>query len=245
MAAFRFELTRVQVQAVRERVLALLVNVAPELAQAVASGMGITAPPALPKATSMDFVPEVEVSAALSLFARPGDGSVTGKRVALLVCEGIEGESLRVAREALLVAGAAPRFIGSRLGAVTTREGDTIHVEITTETAPSVLWDAVVLPAGEEVFPHLASLGQVKEFIKDQYRHCKPMLALGTSSDLLETMGIPTTLATGAPDEAISSPAADSAEIADAADLDSVIQTFIANLGRHRYFLRETDPPMV
>ena len=49
--AFRFELSRVQVAPVRERVIAQLLNVAPELAQAVADGLGIVdLPDPLPKA---------------------------------------------------------------------------------------------------------------------------------------------------------------------------------------------------
>src|SRR6201999_1345971 len=49
--AFRFELTRVQVVAVRRRVVAQLRNVAPELAEAVAEGLGMSdLPEPLPKA---------------------------------------------------------------------------------------------------------------------------------------------------------------------------------------------------
>ena len=32
------------------------------------------------------------------------------------------------------------------------------------------------------------------EFIKDQYRHAKPILALGTGADLLESAGVPSAL---------------------------------------------------
>ena len=45
---FRFELTRVQTPAIRERMVASLVNVAEELAERVAEGLGIPVPEALP-----------------------------------------------------------------------------------------------------------------------------------------------------------------------------------------------------
>ena len=48
--AFRFELTKVQTPAVRERVVAMLANVADELARRVARGLGMTVPAPLPRA---------------------------------------------------------------------------------------------------------------------------------------------------------------------------------------------------
>ncbi len=47
--AFRFELTRVQTPAIRERMVSLLVNVAEDLAESVADGLGMRVPPAQPK----------------------------------------------------------------------------------------------------------------------------------------------------------------------------------------------------
>ena len=237
IAAYRFELTRVQVQAIRERVLSLLANVDEGLVNAVATGLGITAPAAQPLAMETVVTPEVEISKALSLFARPGDGVVIGKRVAMLVAEGVEAVSLRTAREALVVAGAMPRFIGARLGAVTSAEGDAIHVEITMETAPSALWDAVVLPGGDAAVQTLQMLGATREFLCDQYRHCKPILALGSSLDLLETIGIPTVLPNGDPDQGLAAEGEDG--------LDTAIEFFIAQLDQHRDFARETDPALI
>ena len=49
--AFRFELSRVQTAAIRERMVSGLRNVAPELAQAVAEGLGMRElPEPMPKA---------------------------------------------------------------------------------------------------------------------------------------------------------------------------------------------------
>ncbi len=241
IAAFRFELTRVQVQAIRERVLGLLANVADELVRGVAAGLGIPVPLAQPSVLATPVKPEVDVSKMLSLFARPGDGSATGKKVALLVCDGVDGVSLRAAHKSLVAAGAAPRFVGARLGVAQPEAGEPIHVEITTETAPSVLWDAVVLPGGPGAQVTLSELGQVKEFLKDQYRHCKPILALGESLQLIEGAGIPVTLPDGGPDLGIihhgAAPAKDSKS--------GGIGAFVALLGKHRYFDRDMDPPLV
>ena len=94
--AFRFELSRVQTPAVRERMVSGLMNVAPELAEAVAAGLGMRELPApMPKVLTRDVTPEVTASPALSLFARPGDGSIRTRRVAILVADGVDGAALR------------------------------------------------------------------------------------------------------------------------------------------------------
>ena len=93
--AFRFELSRVQTPAIRERMVSGLMNVAAELATAVATGLGIREMPApMPKVMPRDVTPEVTASPALSLFARPGDGSIRARRVAILVADGCEAAPL-------------------------------------------------------------------------------------------------------------------------------------------------------
>src|SRR5687767_1750673 len=110
--AFRFELTRVQTRAVRERVVAMLANVAAELAESVAHGLGMAVPPPLPKAIAKPRKPEVAASPALSLFARPGDGSIRTRRIAILVADGVAGASVEKIHSGLVQACAVPRLVG-------------------------------------------------------------------------------------------------------------------------------------
>ena len=81
--------------------------------------------------------------------------------------------------------------------------GDAIEVEVSMETAPSVLWDAVVLADGEGAAESLARIGQAIEFVKDQYRHCKTILALRAGAALLDRAGIPRALPSGKPDPGV------------------------------------------
>jgi catalase len=119
--------------------------------------------------------------------------------------------------------------VGPKLGPI----GD-IDVEITLETGPSVLFDAVVIPGGEAAAA-LAALGPALEFIKDQYRHCKPILALGSGADLLEAAGIPRSLPNGDDDPGL----------LHAVDVDEVAADFIAAIAKHRHLERFSDPPRV
>nr|MDP9121733.1 catalase HPII [Acidobacteriota bacterium] len=56
---------------------------------------------------------------------------------------------------------------------------------------PSVLFDAVVVPDGKSAAKALSHLGQALEFIKDQCRHCKPILVLGAGEAVASEAGIP------------------------------------------------------
>ena len=149
--AFRFELSRVQTPAVRERMVSGLMNVASDLATAVATGLGIREMPApMPKVMTRDVTPEVSASPALSLFARPGDGSIQARRVAILVADGCEAAAVDRPERSLDREGAVPRFVSTTLGSVTPASGDAIEVDVSFEAAPSVLYDAVVLPGGSD-----------------------------------------------------------------------------------------------
>ena len=80
----------------------------------------------------------------------------------------------------------------------------------------------------------LARDGHTMEYIKDQFRHCKTILAVGTSRKLLEMAGIP---AIAGKDPGILLTEANKA--ADAAP------AFIAAIGAHRHPSRDNDPPKV
>ncbi len=128
-----------------------------------------------------------------------------------------------------------PRYIGPRLGTVKTGDGTEIDIEVTLETAPSVVFDAVVIPGGAEGIHVLAKTGHALEFIKDQYRHAKTLLALGDGALLLDAAGIPAMLPDGGEDPGVLK----SDNVGDAAD------TFIQAVAKHRHWQRQTDPPRV
>jgi catalase len=235
--AFRFELSRAQIPAVRTRVVAMLANVADDLAAGVAEGLGMRMPAALPRAMEKPPAPEIEASPALSLFARPGDGSIRTRRIAIMVADGVAGADVTALHAALSEQGAVPRFVGARLGGVQSAEGDPIEVDVTMEAAPAVLYDALVVPGGREAIKILGNLGHAAEFIKEQYRHCKPILALGAGQDLVENAGVPLTLPNGEPDPGVLQFSDESVEEA--------VQKFIQAIATHRHFAREMDPPPV
>lgn len=236
--AFRFELARVQTPAIRERVVSMLVNVAEDLAKGVAQGLGMkTLPPAQPKALAQAPEPKVTSSPALSLFARPGDGSIRMRRVAILVADGVDGAVIKALRAGLAREGAVPRFVGVCLGPVQSTDGGQIEVDVTFEAMPAVLFDALVVPGGHEDMTTLASLWQAVEFIGEQYRHCKPILLLGEGKSLAEKAGVKPMLPSGKADPGVL--------VFEDESADDILPKFTAAIATHRHFERETDPPRV
>jgi catalase len=234
--AFRFELTRVQTPAVRERIVAGLVNVDPGLAKAVADQLGIPVPPALPRVHDTP-IPDYPPSPSLSLLARPGSLGIRTRRVAIAVANGVDAGVVRQVYAALLKWGAQPRLVGQHLGELRVVNGKPLDVEVSFEATPSVMYDAVVLPPGEAASAALARDGRVLEFLRDQYRHDKPFLVLGSGRQLVAAAGIPAALPTGEPDPGLI--------VADPAALDAALAAFRTVLARHKVYVRETDPPRV
>jgi catalase len=237
--AFRFELSKVTVPAIRERTVAMLRNASEELATKVAMGLGMDLPEPLTPALPHPAEPEVLKSPALSLLARPGDGSIRGRKIALLVANGADGASLSRVQEALVEQGAVARLVGPRIGAFRMADGSMLDADASLENEPGFLFDAMVLPDGEEAVAALAQDGHTMEFVKDQFRHCKTILALGASQLLLMRAGLPAAMGK----------AQEMAEtgllLADADKVDAGIEAFIAGVAKHRHFGRETDPPLL
>ncbi|MES2605668.1 MAG: catalase, partial [Pseudomonadota bacterium] len=235
--AFRFELTKVQTVAIRQRMVAGLRNVAEELAAAVADGLGMDLPAPLPRVLPRPPKPEISESPSLSLLARPGTAGIQTRRIAILVADGVAGAGLTKLHESLTAQGAVPRFVGIKLGQVKSSEGALIDVEISLETGPSVLYDALVLPDGEAGVTALTANGHAVEFLKDQYRHCKPVLVLGAATALLDKAGISPVLPSGEDDPGLL--------LLSGENTKAALAAFVEALTQHRHFARETDPPLI
>ena len=235
--AFRFELSKLTVPAIRERMLASLVNVSPALAAEVADGLGMALPAALPRALASPSEPEVTVSMALSLNALPGDGGIRTRKVALLAAHGVAGTSLLAVQAALHAAGATAVVVAPRLGFIEAADGKAVEATASFENSPPVLFDAVVLPDGDAGVKALLRNAHAVDFVAQQYRHGKTLLALGAAKALLDRAGIQAFLASGDVDPGVL--------MAEAKEAGTAHAAFITAIGKHRHPTRETDPPQV
>ena len=172
--------------AIRTRMVASLRNASQALAKQIAQGLGMDPmPDAMPRALAKPAKPEVVQSPALSLTARPGDGSITARKVAILVADGSIGKSALDIYTALQARGAVPRFVAPRIGPVKTADGSVLVAQASLENEPGFLFDAMAIADGVDGVAALARDGHTLDFIKDQFRHGKTILAVGASRILL------------------------------------------------------------
>ncbi len=237
VGGFRFELSKVTVPAIRERMLASLVNVSTDMVAKIAAGLGMDVPKAMPKALEESITPEVVKSPPLSLMARPGDGGIRTRKVAILIADGAHGASIMAIEAALTAAGAVACIIAAQPGEVKTTDGQVLVATGTLENSPPVLFDALILPDGDDGVALLARYGQTREFVVNQYRHGKTIMALGASRALLDQADVAATLPSGEADPGIL--------LVSVAAPDNNAAAFIAALGKHRHPARETDPPRI
>jgi catalase len=235
--AFRFELSKVTVPAIRVRMVSSLLNASKELASGLAEDLGIELPQPMPRAMKRAPKPEIDASPALSLKALPGDGGIATRRIAMLLADGVDAAAVADLIEELDNVGAVTRLLGIRLGTVRGEHGEPLEIDATLENSPAVLFDAMVLPGGSEAVETLCLDGHALEFVKDQFRHCKTILALGDASKILAKAGIPLVLPSGLPDPGLL--------IEGHGGGGANAQSFIAAVALHRHVDRDRDPPLV
>eukprot|EP00047_Mylnosiga_fluctuans_P008855 m.260449 g.260449 ORF g.260449 m.260449 type:complete len:707 (-) comp23593_c0_seq1:20-2140(-) len=176
--AFTFELNQVSSEEVRQRILdRLLINVDEKLAQAVAFGLGLKV-----KATRTS-APNTFSSPALSM-ARLAP-NIKGFQVAVLFTEGASFADISTVRTWLEKEGAVCSLVAPRAGTIACHGGSAL-VSMPLPNASSVMFDALVLPGGTSA--KLIMTGNAMRFIHEAFAHCKPILALGDSADLLSRL---------------------------------------------------------
>jgi catalase len=91
------------------------------------------------------------------------------------------------------------------------------------------MYDGMIVPDGTGDL--LARNAHAVDFVREQYRHGKPILVMGTGAKLLTQAMVPTALPDGSADPSLL--------------VDGALDDFKVALAGPRAYARETDPPMV
>ena len=235
VAAFQFELSKLETPAIRQRMVDNLAHVDAELAQRVAAPLGIDPPNAAAAAARRGFrkaplAVDVQPSPALSMAASV-DGSIATRCVAMLVADGVDGSAVDAVKQALMNAGAQCKVVAATLGSVATASGARLAVDCTFANTPSVAFDAVFLPAlGNEP---LTANGDAVHFVLEAYKHCKAIAAAGSGAALLGSLGLSAVTESG-----VSQPLS-GVVLAGAGTLPGEFAAaFISAIGQHRHWDR-------
>ncbi len=185
IGGFGFELGKLGVDAVRDRMLGHLALVDDQLVDGVAEKLGVSGrgtkikPAVEPKDT--------KPSAPLSQYA-DAPHSIEGRTIAVLTTPGAPSRLLAAVKKAVEAAGADLAIIAPKKGPFTTSGGKEISPDDFLGGAPSVLFDAVILaPADEDdlVGDHAAI-----DWVRDAFAHLKVIGFTDAAHALLEKAGI-------------------------------------------------------
>ncbi|ANC46588.1 catalase [Pandoraea pnomenusa] len=224
--AFRFELSHVTVPGIRRRMLSMLRNVSEPMAAQIAIGLGMPLPDPMPPAIDAPAAPEIDRSPALAMEAHPGEAGIASRKIAVLVADGTDAGVLRAVTESLSVEHVDVRLVGEHIGICDAADGGTIDADAALDSQPGFLFDAVVIAPGDPAVERLCANGHALDFVRNQFRHCKTLLAIGAGRQLFDAAGI-------APDD--DDPGVFFGETPDAQTLDG----FVEAISKHRHFARE------
>jgi catalase len=186
--AYSFELGKVEREHIRAReVNEILANIDLKLAAAVAANLGLPAPK---KGTVQVKGSKLTKSPALSQINHPGSVGIKGRKIALLVADGVDGADVDRLVKALEAQSARPLLLGPSSAPVKTADGKALAVDASMEGMPSVLVDGVLVPAGKASLQALGESGLAKHYLLEAYKHLK---AIGVAKDakaLLDKLGL-------------------------------------------------------
>jgi len=250
--AFRFELGKLEVPAIRERMIGMLMQVDPSLAKRVAQGLGLSVPTKSPTLLNesvpadgnpAEYQPKSNKSSAnrspaLSM-ANSVKGGIKTRKVAILAADGVDDADLNGMKKALIEAGAQAKIVAPRLGMLTGAKGAEIHIDFSFLTSSSVLFDAVYIPGGDKSIQALQQEDDAIEFVKEAYKHCKTIAASGAGGRFARMACLGRDLAGKSEHEGVQNTGYEGLIVGKENDTRGVATKFINAMASHRHWARE------
>ncbi|KAK9721893.1 hypothetical protein K7432_003076 [Basidiobolus ranarum] len=185
--AARFELGKTKSQSIRNKMIELINNVDHDLARRIAIAIGVEPP------TTVTNPNKGKTTTGLSIEEYPKTDIKT-RTVAILVADGVDNSQVESIYQSLKAKGAYPDIVAPYIGRVQNLDMMSNNTYVTTS---SVLYDAIYVPGGRKSVDILLSQNSAYQydepidFIREAYRHGKPIAASGEGIELIKRAGIP------------------------------------------------------
>jgi catalase len=186
-SALVFELSKVEHPHIRENVVGHLRHIDGDLAQRVATGLGMDKlPPAPPTTVEAKDMPP---SPALQIIGKMKD-TLEGRAIGVLLDEGSDRKTVDAITAAIKQAGATVKIIAPKIGDVTLSDKSRLKVDGQLAGTPSVLFDAVAIILAKEAGAKLAAQACAVDFVRDAFGHLKAIAADSGAQALLVKAGV-------------------------------------------------------
>ena len=244
--ALRFELGKVEMPEIRERMLVLLNQVDEGLAAQVAYTLGMSIP-ATPEilnhsipadADPQSYQPRIiegslKVSPALSM-ANTIKNSIRTRKIAFLAADGVDANELNTVKNALMNEGAMVEIIAPRLGTINAADGSEIAVDKSLMTVSSVLYDAVYVPGGTNSVATIEGEPDAIHFLEQAFKHCKAIAASSNALQVLQSTHFAKKLPEDSSNETVMREG-----VVIGNDSNTLATQFISAIAQHRFWERE------
>lgn len=187
-SALVFELSKVEIAAIRTRMLGNLVNVDPDLAQRVADGLNME----LPKASATAApVLDMDPSPALRTISGPLEfHTLEGRKVGVLVADGSDAAEVNGLVKAVTKAGAKAMIIAPKIGGAKLSDGSLLPADGQLAGTPSVMVDAIAVILSEDGCAALLKEAAAVQFVMDAFGHLKAIGHSEAAKPLLDKAGV-------------------------------------------------------
>ncbi|WBU59237.1 catalase [Paracoccus albus] len=180
-SAITFELSKVSLPHVRDRVLSVIQNIHPDLGKRVADGLGID----LPKAAKPFREPvELAPSDALSIQKNWKD-TLKGRKIGILFAEGSDKATIDKLKSDVEAQGGSVMLVAPKVGEMKVK-GGTLAADGQLAGSPSVIFDAVAMVLMPEQVEMLKKDAAAKAWVSDAYAHLKAIGHCPGSKALLD-----------------------------------------------------------
>jgi len=184
-SALVFELSKVQLDHVRARVVSRLRNIDESLAKRVADGLAIDLPD---KSKAAKAPVDMPPSDALSIQKRAKD-MLKGRKVGILFAEGSDKASIDTLKGEIEKAGGTAFLVAPKVGGIKVK-GGTLKADGQLAGSPSVLFDAIASILMPDAAGKLASDGAAVQWFMDAYGHCKTIAHCKGTQILLDKANV-------------------------------------------------------
>ena len=183
-SALVFELSKVEHLHVRQAMVAHLRNIEEDLAQRVATGLGLETLPSAPEPAAP--VQDLDLSPALQIIGKMKD-TLEGRVIGLLVADGSDGAVIDKVRQAAVDAAATVKIVAPKVGGAKLADGSMLEADGQLAGMPSVLFDAVAVILSDEGADMLSKEAAAIDFVRDAFGHLKAIAVDKGGQALLKT----------------------------------------------------------